>query len=116
MEIGRKIKVLRVEKGISQKDLAKAINKTRALISHIEVTSKVNYFTLTEIASALDVPISYFVEDISSVKAEVKESDSKYLSFSEENKKLKRENELLNEIISNQKEIIKQLKEKLKNS
>ena len=42
--------------------------------------------------------------------------DGKYLSFSEENKKLKRENELLNEIISNQKEIIKQLKEKLKNS
>ena len=63
MNIGKKIKVLRAEKGVSQQQLADLINKTRTLISHIEVTSKVNFYTLNEISSALGVPVSYFTDD-----------------------------------------------------
>jgi len=112
MEIGKKIKILRAEKGISQQELADLINKTRTLISHIEVTSKVNFFTLTEIANALDVSVSYFTDE-SVYENIAKESKEEYANLSDKIKKLERENELLNEIIHNQKEIITQLKEKL---
>ena len=112
MNIGKKIKVLRAEKGMSQQELADLINKTRALISHIEVTSKVNYFTLREISEALDVSVDYFTEDLS--QDVLNESKNDYSSLSERVTKVERENVLLNEIISNQKEIIIQLKDKLK--
>lgn len=112
MDIGQKIKVLRAEKGISQQKLADLINKTRTLVSHIEVTSKVNFYTLTEIANALGVSISHFTNESTSDLI-VKESDTEYSNLSEKIKKLERENELLNEIIQHQKEIISQLKERL---
>mgnify|MGYP005989585045 CR=1 FL=1 len=114
MDIGKKIKILRAEKGISQQELANLINKTRALISHIEVTSKVNYFTLREISDVLDVSIDYFTEEINTEI--LNESTSDYSSLSERITKVERENELLNEIIVNQKEVIVQLKDKLKQS
>lgn len=113
MNIGTKIKVLRAEKGISQQGLADLINKTRALISHIEVTSKVNFFTLSEIASALNVEITHFTDEYSSDNI-LKEDQSTYSVLSEKIEKIERENELLNEIIGNQKEIIAQLKDKVK--
>lgn len=113
MDIGKKIKVLRAEKGISQQELADLINKTRTLISHIEVTSKVNFFTLTEIANALNVTVSYFTDDFTSENV-LKEQGVDYSKLSERIKKVERENELLSEIILNQKEIITQLKDKLK--
>tara|TARA_R110001592_G_scaffold37439_6_gene124888 strand:- start:115 stop:456 length:342 start_codon:yes stop_codon:yes gene_type:complete len=111
MNIGKKIKVLRAEKGVSQQQLADLINKTRTLISHIEVTSKVNFYTLNEIANALGVPVSYFTDD--NFDNLVEETKANYSNLSEKVKKLERENELLNEIIQNQKEIITQLKDKL---
>ncbi len=112
MEIGKKIKVLRAEKSISQQELADLINKTRALISHIEVTSKVNFYTLTEIANVLGVSVAYFTEDNLN-KNTTNEDQSNYSSLAERITKVERENELLNEIIENQKEIISQLKDKL---
>jgi transcriptional regulator with XRE-family HTH domain len=111
METGKKIKILRAERGISQQELADLINKTRALISHIEVTSKVNYFTLRSIAEALSVSIDYFIDDFD--KNILNESKPDYSSLSERITKVERENDLLNEIISHQKEIIVQLKDKL---
>lgn len=113
MNIGTKIKVLRAKKGLNQQQLADLINKTRTLISHIEVTSKVNFYTLNEIADALDVPVTYFTEDNHS-DTMVEEAVEKYSTLADEVKKLEREVELLNEIIANQKEIIEQLKDKLK--
>ena len=112
MNIGQKIKVLRAEKGISQQKLADLINKTRTLVSHIEVTSKVNFYTLTEIANVLGVSVSHFTDE-SVYENIAKESKEEYSNLSDKIKKLERENELLNEIIQNQKEIITQLKEKL---
>lgn len=111
MDIGKKIKILRAEKGISQQELADLINKTRTLISHIEVTSKVNFYTLTEIANALSVETSYFTDDYT--KNIVNEKREDYSNLSERLKKVERENELLNEIIQNQKEIIAQLKDRI---
>ena len=112
MNIGKKIKVLRAEKGVSQQQLADLINKTRALISHIEVTSKVNFYTLNEIAKVLEVPVTYFTDD-NSPRNQVNETEVKYSNLTDKVEKLVRENELLNEIVENQKEIIQQLKEKL---
>lgn len=112
MNIGKKIKVLRAEKGLNQQELADLINKTRTLISHIEITSKVNFYTLNEIANALSVPVSYFTDDNYS-NIVVEESMENYTNLFDKTKKLEREIELLNEIIANQKEIIQQLKEKL---
>lgn len=111
MDIGKKIKVLRAKKGINQQELADLINKTRALVSHIEVTSKVNFFTLTEIANALGVNISYFTEETNNI---VNEEQSKYSPLYEKVEKLENENKLLNQIVENQKEIIEQLKKNLK--
>lgn len=112
MDIGKKIKVLRAKKGLNQQQLADLINKTRTLISHIEVTSKVNFYTLTEIAHALDVPVSYFTDKEHSENI-VEETTADYSNLSEKVEKLTHEIELLNEIILNQKELIFQLKEKL---
>jgi transcriptional regulator with XRE-family HTH domain len=113
MDIGKKIKILRAKKGINQQQLADLINKTRTLISHIEVTSKVNFYTLNEISNALEVPVSYFTED--NFDNLVEETKANYSNLSEKVKKLEREIELLNEIILNQKEIIAQLKDRLDN-
>ena len=113
MDIGKKIKVLRAKRGISQQELADLINRTRTLVSHIEVTSKVNFFTLTEIANALDVSISHFTDDFTSENV-VNEKVVDYSNLTERIIKVERENELLNEIIQNQKEIIAQLKDKIK--
>jgi transcriptional regulator with XRE-family HTH domain len=119
MDIGKKMKILRAEKGISQQQLADSINKTRALISHIEVTSKVNYYTLNEIAKSLNVSVDYFIDG--SHNEILNEDKIDYASLSKRFNNVERENQLLNEIIinqketiSNQKEIIVQLKDKLK--
>ena len=109
MDVGKKIKILREKKGISQQQLADLINKTRTLISHIEVTSKVNFYTLNEISKALGVPVSYFTDDnyANQILEDPKES---YIDLADKVKKLERENELLIEIVANLKEIIQQLK------
>jgi transcriptional regulator with XRE-family HTH domain len=51
--LGEKLKKIRVLHGMSQADLAKAIGKTRSLISHLETSGNVNKYTLQEIATAL---------------------------------------------------------------
>jgi len=46
MHLGKKIKLARVSKSLTQQELADLIHKTRPLISHIEQTGKVNPYTL----------------------------------------------------------------------
>ncbi|MDB3887336.1 helix-turn-helix domain-containing protein [bacterium] len=108
MEIGKKIKILRVKNGLNQQQLADLINKTRTLISHIEVTSKVNYYTLNEIAKVFGVDVTYFTEKDNN---ELKEDAPAYSKAEDKIEKLEREVELLTQIVDNQKELIKQLKE-----
>ena len=53
--LGEKLKKIRVLHGMSQEDLAKAIGKTRSLISHLETSGNINKYTLQEIAAALEI-------------------------------------------------------------
>ena len=111
MEIGKKIKILRAEKGISQQQLADSINKTRALISHIEVTSKVNYYTLNEISNSLNVSVDYFTDSFNNKILNDGKND--YVSLTKHLCNIERENELLKEIITNQRETISNQKENI---
>ncbi len=56
--LGEKLKKIRVLHGMSQEDLAKAIGKTRSLISHLETSGNINKYTLQEIAAALEIDIA----------------------------------------------------------
>jgi transcriptional regulator with XRE-family HTH domain len=55
--IGQKIKRIRAFKGMNQEELARAIGKTRSLISHFERTGNINKYTLREIADALQIDV-----------------------------------------------------------
>ena len=110
MNVGKKIKVLRAQRGISQQELADKINKTRTLISHIELSSKVNHYTLNEIANALGVSIDYF--NSTNALNMANEGQSNYVNLSECIAQLEKENALLNEIVQNQKDLIEELKKK----
>src|SRR4051812_22798612 len=57
MHIGKKIRVARVMKGMSQEVLAEKIGKTRPLISQIENTGKVKTGTLKLICKVLDIDL-----------------------------------------------------------
>src|ERR1043165_9958176 len=61
VEIGRKIRALRLERGLSQSDLAKAIGLTFQQVQKYEKgTNRVSAGRLQQIADFLDVPITYF--------------------------------------------------------
>lgn len=55
--LGNKIKKIRAFNGMTQEELALAINKTRSMVSHIERTGEVNYHTLKEISKVLKLPL-----------------------------------------------------------
>lgn len=74
--IGQKIKRIRAFRGMNQEELAKAIGKTRSLISHFERTGNINKYTLREIADALQIE----VEDIENIP----EDDARYGSENKE--------------------------------
>lgn len=58
--IGNRIKKIRSFNGLTQEELAKAINKTRSMVSHIERTGEINYYTLKDIANVLNLPVEHF--------------------------------------------------------
>lgn len=63
--LGSKIKKIRAFNGMTQEELALAINKTRSMVSHIERTGEVNHHTLKEISNVLKLPIEQ-LEDMES--------------------------------------------------
>jgi transcriptional regulator with XRE-family HTH domain len=91
---------------LKQEDLAEKINKSRPLVSHIEQTGKVNYYTLKKICKVLDIDIS----TLDSVAAEPgnKTSDN----YKSEIKRLQDEIDLLRELVQSQKEVIAELRKK----
>ena len=110
-DLGRKLKLARVAKGLSQHELAEKIHKTRPLISHIELTGKVNPDTLDRICKVLNIRS----EDMEN---SLKEKGLHYESASEKSQKkeierLKEDILLLKDYISSQKEIIAGLREKI---
>ncbi len=62
MHLGKIIKKLRIHAELTQQQLAESIGKTKALVSHIENTGKVNYYTLQQIATALHTSVD-FIQD-----------------------------------------------------
>ncbi len=116
MHTGRKIKLLRTLKNLTQEELAEKINKTRALVSHIEQTGKVNHYTLTVILKALNISFADF-ENFSD-KGLLKANSTHY-AINEELTILRdkiehyqKENELLKKLIDSQKKTIDVLEDK----
>ena len=116
MHIGLKIKMIRLSKGLKQIDLADKINKTRALVSHIEQTGQVNHYTLEAIANVLEVDMEVFKTDIVSESGkmyyekdnEINQEANKDLTII----KLEEEITFLKKLIKSQIEVIESLSNK----
>lgn len=115
MHIGKKIKLLRNLRGYTQEGLAEKVNKTRALISHIEQTGKINFYTLQTILNVLNVSHQE-LEDFDENNLLQESSSAKEYNKSELailKQKLEsciRENEMLRELVKSQKKIIQMMK------
>lgn len=119
MYTGEKIKLLRQLNGMNQEQLSERIGKTRALISHIEKTGKAHHETLLTIIKCFDITEEEFKKfegtDIKignsknnlNLKAEIKEHEELV-------DRLKKENKILIDLVSSQKDMIELLKEKTK--
>jgi transcriptional regulator with XRE-family HTH domain len=118
MKAGKKIKLLRQLKGLTQEELAYKIGKTRALLSHIEKTNKINHETLVLILKAFKISMEEFeFFDEKTVektlhKKPVTVEDDVLKQLHEQLVAYKKENSLLKEIIHSQKELISVLKKK----
>lgn len=119
MHTGKKIKLLRNLKGISQEQLASKIGRTRALISHIEQSGQVNYETLLLILNFFNLKKDDF-DNFEQNQIKLTKTKDNTLQI-DELQKLKeqisncqKENSILKELVDSQKEIIKLLKEKKK--
>ena len=109
MHLGLKLKLARVSKGLTQQDLADKINKTRPLISHIEQTGKVNYYTLRTICDVLDIDPDD-IDETARIAAEPSDA-IEIIALKNEIRILKQENQMLKEYISEQKQLIKALQQ-----
>jgi transcriptional regulator with XRE-family HTH domain len=121
MHTGEKIKVLRNLRNLTQSDLAERINKTRALVSHIEQTGKVNHYTLLKILKVLKVSEEEFdnlnPEQINHTLKQSDSSNEQERIISQIQEKLvyyQKANETLQELVDAQKIIINSLKKKNK--
>ena len=118
MHIGEKIKLLRRMKGFTQDELAEKINKTRALVSHIEQMGKVNHYTLQSVLKVLGISEDQFKsfkvkltithEGIAKAKDENKEAVLRAHKLED----CQKENKMLKEFVASQKKIIGMLERK----
>jgi|688.fasta_scaffold1289373_1 transcriptional regulator with XRE-family HTH domain len=106
--IGQRIRLARLSKGWTQEDLAEKINKTRPMISHIERTGSITFDTLEQVAKGLGIELA----DLQNVSSEQILAPS--TMDSPEWKALVRENELLAELVENQRVRILYLETELK--
>lgn len=110
MHIGKKIRIARAIKGMTQEDLAQKIGKTRPLISQIESSGKVKMSTLRLISKVLDLDpddpdLVSLMEDS---EIYVRKGKSKDIEM------LQREVEALRQLVEAQKELIDSLKKQVK--
>ena len=118
MQTGKKIKVLRAMRGLTQEELAEKINKTRALVSSIEQTGKVNHHTLIAILKALQIsPEEFEVFDVrkpdkKSTKLYPTPNDEDISVLKERLENYQKENSLLKELVESQKKVITVLEKK----
>ena len=115
MHIGLQIKLARVAKGLTQKELAKRIFKTRPLISHIEQKGDVNEKTLDDIRKVLNMTIPiHTVQEVAQnatkpqIQQKLLQQDLDFLH--REIAWLKSENEVMRQLVETQKLLILRLK------
>lgn len=120
MHIGKKIKLLRIYNNLTQQDLADKVNKTRALVSHVEQTGKVNHYTLIEILKIFKISLEEF-ELFDPNGPLNKESNKQEYAKNEEITLLKekleyyqKEIDLLKDLVKSQKTIIEMYDKKKK--
>ncbi len=114
MHAGKKIKMLRALKGFKQEDLAGKINKTRALVSHIEQTGKVNNYTLNSILKALGISNEEFekFDGKDAIKPYRSQEEDEVKMLKERLESYQKENRALKELIQSQKKLIAVLEKK----
>lgn len=115
MHIGKKIKVVRIYKGISQEELADKIDRTRALVAHIEQSGKVNTNTLENIIRVLGVTkdeLENFGEKSYTDPAELEAMQNKLNMLEERLQNYQNENKILKELLQSQKKIISMYEKK----
>jgi transcriptional regulator with XRE-family HTH domain len=112
MHIGLRIKIARISRGLKQEDVAQRIKKTRPLISSIEQTGKVNYYTLRKICEVLDVDINEIESSVASQETEFKGAAKEKLdSLHSRIKEIEEDNKNLRSLILAQSELIKDQKD-----
>jgi len=68
-ELGKRIRLRRVEQGLSQDDLGKALGVTFQQVQKYEKgVNRVGAARIQQIATTLDVPVSFFFDDASAGK------------------------------------------------
>jgi|688.fasta_scaffold503855_2 transcriptional regulator with XRE-family HTH domain len=97
--IGIKIKKAREKRGITQKELAKNIHRTRPLISQIERTGIVNDITLRSILQILGLSID-------ELKGENHEPEEKFWHLKEEIARLRAQNILLQSELDSYRDLV----------
>ena|ERR1700722_2189816 len=69
IELGKRIRLRRVEQGVSQDDLGKALGVTFQQVQKYEKgANRVGASRLQQIATALDVPVTFFYDDVKAGK------------------------------------------------
>lgn len=77
MEIGNNIKRIRISKKMSQRELAELSKLSKTAIQNYEYGNQnPGIETIKKIADALEVPISYLIQDVEQEKNEVKELET----------------------------------------
>lgn len=116
--IGKKIRIIRRLKGLTQEELAQKINKTRALVAHIERTGKISFYTLSSIAEVLNISpdtIKIFNEkNIIASEQTPLYGKSELDILKEKLEGLQKENNIFRELIESQKKVILMLENQVK--
>lgn len=118
MHNGKKIKLLRTYKNLTQEGLAEKINKTRGLVSSIERSGKTNHYTLLDILKVLDISEEEFDLFNPSTNPTKQKHNNSYLEneeiclLKEKLEQYQKENNLLKNMIEYQKTIIEMIEDK----
>lgn len=87
IEIGKKIKQLRTEKGLSLRKLGAAIDTDPSHINRVENGSEASIKLLEKLAEYFDVEISYFFGDKQEVPQELEGIGVEWITFAKEMEK-----------------------------
>ncbi len=109
MHLGLRIKVARISRKITQAELAEKINKTRPLISSIEQTGKVNFYTLKKICDVLGLDIDVLTQSTEDLGVFTYKGGSDSVS-KEKIKSLEQEVDYLKRLVESQADLIRTLK------